>query len=100
MRVWVRSVRRKGGRYGGAITSTTRLSAKPSRRHHTDAPMPSSGPPEQPGRADGEDGGHGREEGEVRELREEGLAEVVEEADEQGADQGALQAAHAAHDDD
>src|SRR6266850_2804171 len=51
-------------------------------------------------RLDGEDDDHRREEREVRQLRHERLAEIVEQADDDAADERAFQAAHPADDDD
>src|SRR4249919_4063992 len=55
-------------------------------------------PPEQTGRLDREDQRHRRIQGEVGNLREQRLAEVVGQPNDQRADRGAAQAAHAADD--
>src|SRR5947207_2081914 len=54
----------------------------------------------QPGWLDRDHDHHRREEREVRQLRHQRLPEVVDESDHETADEGALQTAHAADDDD
>src|SRR5438093_12927367 len=77
----------------------TRTAAR-ARRRVTRARAPrASGPTEEPGGADGEDERHGREKGEIRELGEERLPEIVEEAHEQAARHRPGQATEPAHDD-
>src|SRR5262245_33894867 len=57
-------------------------------------------PSEQPGRLDRQDQRHRRVKSEIRDFRKQGLAEIVRQSDQQRADRGSAEAAHAADDHD
>ena len=61
--------------------------------------MPSLLPAEESRRFEGQDERHGKKQGEIRKLREEGLSEVVDESDDQTSNQGAFETSHPSDDD-
>src|SRR6266542_2475408 len=87
-------------RNGGPATSSTATAIRTGSRQLSSTPDRRSPAAIQPRRLDGQHEHHRRKEREVRELRHERLAEVVDHADGYAADEGALETAHAADDDD
>src|SRR5574341_1336798 len=93
----VRRITTYVGSTGGRTTSRPTPAAT---ARTADGRGPMSGPAEQPARPGGEDDAHGAEQREVGDLREQRLAEVVGEAEDDRGQQGAAEAPHAADDHD
>src|SRR5215831_3755626 len=98
MRAWVRRVSGYAGRNGATTPSAAMTTTAQTTRRPITSVSPSCAP-EEPSGPEGQDHRHGGEEREVGKLREESLAEIVQQADDEAARHRAGQAPETTHDD-